>query len=313
MPILGRLRKGFPPRFLCVLALMPLLGLGLIYNAMAVEVEPPAQRTYICPLGGQSFTGPNTAPVRYAIHQLDLKGAGSIAPLPRCPGNGLVLYKLEYAAAEKAKLSRLLADAVFRKSMSGHSTHYQAAMILQAMNAGADQVARFFLAAVWDAQAMEGLPPPPYAQWRGLYLRRAIDALDTYLGQYGSKDPSAVKLDILAAELQRQRGEFKDALRRLDSLPALGPLSQRFERRWVRRLRAEIAVKNRRPALLAHGEGVATLASNALIAVAGSIFDRAAVAWSQDPAAATGVASAKADSTAGESDELAPLLRPSLP
>src|SRR5438046_8528906 len=92
-----------------LLLLAPLLIPALAAPALAAT--PTVKRAMTCPVGGESFD--YQQPVSSAALGMRPDGkpygtASAPAPLPECPGNGLVLYK-DYTADEAKTLGPLVA------------------------------------------------------------------------------------------------------------------------------------------------------------------------------------------------------------
>ncbi len=201
-----------------------------IFGASAADASRIGRSTFTCPIGGEKFDSRVVLSGYQRGQRLDFRPYGAIvspAPLPKCPGNGFVMYKNEFSSEEIAKLKPIVASREYQALQKQHRTYFLAAYLEEKMGEATDRsFASRYLRASWQAEGSwspggtaDNLDP----QDRALLVRYrtlALEKLNAALAkdERGSKEWLTGML--LAAELERLLGRFDAAKKRLAELPA---------------------------------------------------------------------------------------------
>ncbi|MBV8687104.1 MAG: hypothetical protein JOZ90_01040 [Alphaproteobacteria bacterium] len=159
---------------------------GLI--AAAAILGPPAragmpvEAQMKCPIGGKSFTYTTTASYSTWGTRPDGKPYGSWdfpLELPRCPGNGLVVFD-RFTAEEVKRLEPLVASAEYRAMLDKETNYYLAAWLMKRLGRPDIDVAWMIVQASWQADARPELKARYQTEYVALIraLPRAGDAGD---------------------------------------------------------------------------------------------------------------------------------------
>lgn len=113
----------------------------------------PVSQTAKCPIGGKSFSYTTTASYSIWGYRPDGKPYGSWEfplELPKCPGNGLVMFD-QFSKEELKRLEALVDSAEYR-AMQGVETHYfLAAWLMKQLGRDPVNVAWMTVQASWQA------------------------------------------------------------------------------------------------------------------------------------------------------------------
>ncbi|MDB5693125.1 MAG: hypothetical protein JWO81_2188 [Alphaproteobacteria bacterium] len=185
--------------------LAPLAFLALSPAAQAAT--PTVKRAMTCPIGGEAFD--YQQPVSSAALGMRPDGkpygtSAAPAPLPECPGNGLVLYK-DYTADETKTLAPLVASDDYQALRRTDTQYYRAYWLMRQMGVGPEDYLWALLQAAWEAEGKPELraryfgelaaasakvpPNPADIDWIGME-GRSIDALR----ELGRFDEAAARL-----------------------------------------------------------------------------------------------------------------------
>jgi hypothetical protein len=166
-----------------------------------------------CPLDGTTFRAfVAESGSRFGGH-LDMKPYGPIAaplPLPRCPTDGLVLYKAEFSAGEITKLKPFVASPEYQVLLIGHKDYYLATRLMRHLGDSEEQIAWTLLRATWQTYANPIL-----------YQRYALEALEAFerllAGPFVDPKLRAI-FWLIIGELERRAGRFESAHRRFTAV-----------------------------------------------------------------------------------------------
>jgi hypothetical protein len=192
-----------------LLLLAPLAALA--FAAPALAATPTIKKTMTCPIGGESFD--YLQPVSSAALGMRPDGkpygtSAAPAPLPECPGNGLVLYK-DYTEDETRTLGPLVASEDYQALRKTDTQYYRAYWLMRQMGVGPEDYLWALLQASWEA---EGKP-----ELRARYLGELAAAS-------AKVAPNPADIDWIGMEGRsidalRELGRFDEAQARLDKVP----------------------------------------------------------------------------------------------
>ena len=168
--------------------------------------------TVVCPIDGKTFRydDPPNDPIRG--RHLDMKPIASYPtpwPLPQCPANGFIVYKLgTFSAEELEKLRAFVASPRYREMLNTHSKYYIAAILRREAGDSAYDLAWSLTQATWEA---DGNP--------ALYRQYAEEALAAYnaLPRQLDRRQNTVR-EMISGELERRLGLFDAAEKRFRRL-----------------------------------------------------------------------------------------------
>lgn len=180
-------------------------------ESQAATPPAPVTQTLTCPVGGERF--PFTTLSAYATwgQRPDGKPYGSWvfpAPLPECPGNGLVMYR-DFSREERARLTSILADPGFVALREGQGAWYRAAYLEHALQPRSPVTAWLLLNATWEAQ--DG------SLRKARYQDEFVDAVQVLAGEAPPMEGFALR--VRAANALRELGRFEEASNALGALP----------------------------------------------------------------------------------------------
>lgn len=165
----------------------------------------------VCPIDGKRFTQALAMSGTQFGLMLDLRPTGAIAapwPLPVCPDNQFVIYRKDFAEDDIAKLRRFVASPEYA-ALSTETTYYRAAR-LEALLGGSDElVADLLLNATWQART-----PDEYTR----YASDALSAHRAVLSRVGGDRNERADRELVAGELERRLGYFREAQARFERL-----------------------------------------------------------------------------------------------
>lgn len=182
--------------------------------AASATTMSPVQRT--CPIGGEKFESFEIMSTSRFGMRLDLRPIGPAAHLPwiECP-NGFVVWKDEkdYTKEEIAKLAPIVASAEYQRMRKEHTTAYRVVHLRRALGESDTALAWLILKAAWEAEDTNR------EQLRQQYLTEAHAAMIARAKAAPSHDEDWWSASIVAAEIERQRGRFRESIVALDALP----------------------------------------------------------------------------------------------
>jgi hypothetical protein len=199
-----------------IVLLAPLAALALLPPAFAAT--PTVRKAMTCPIGGETFD--YQQPVSSAALGMRPDGrpygtSAAPAPLPECPGNGLIFYK-DYTDDEVKTLGPLVASDEYRAMRKTDTQYYRAYWLMRQMGVGPEDYLWALLQATWEA---EGKP-----ELRARYLAELASAS-------AKVPPNPADMDWIGMEARsidalRELGRFDEAAARLAKVP-LAPLDVR--------------------------------------------------------------------------------------
>lgn len=128
-----------------------LAAIGL--PAFAASAGFPVPQTMKCPIGGKSFTHITTGSYSIWGYRPDGKPYGSWdfpLKLPKCPGNGLVLFD-EFGREELKRLEALVGSQEYRAIRDKETRYYLAAWLMERLGRPPVEVAWMVVQASWEA------------------------------------------------------------------------------------------------------------------------------------------------------------------
>ncbi|HEX4737009.1 MAG TPA: hypothetical protein VH331_05560 [Allosphingosinicella sp.] len=192
------------------LLLAPFAALLLAPSAFAAPT-PTVAKAMTCPIGGETFT--YRQPVSSAALGMRPDGkpygtSAAPAPLPECPGNGLIFYK-DYTDDEVKTLAPLVAADDYQALRKTDTQYYRAYWLMRQMGVGPEDYLWALLQASWEA---EGKP-----ELRARYLGELAE-------QSAKVPPAPADIDWIGMEGRainalRELGRFDEAQARLAKVP----------------------------------------------------------------------------------------------
>lgn len=189
------------------------LALALGSGAAGATTMSAVERT--CPVGGETYPSVQINSTTRLGMRLDTRPTGPAAHLPwiECP-NGFVVYKdeTEFTAAEVATLTPVVAGEAYQRLRQEHVTAYRVVHLRRALGESDRALAWLLLKAAWEAEdaGKETL--------RQAYLSEALVALQARAAAATVGDDDWWTSLLMAAEIERQRGRFAEAVAALDAL-----------------------------------------------------------------------------------------------
>ncbi len=221
-----------------VSALLAVVALSPAANALTfVEVS------VVCPLDGEKFKTYLAGSGTQIGIFLDLKPSGPTAapwPIAKCPTSGFVIYKNAFSKSEITKLRPYVATSDYQALQRTQTNYYLAAKLQGFLNAPHRDVAYTLLRATWEAQ-----PGRQYAT----YAAEALDAYKLALRQPYTDQKQWVTDQLVAGELERRLGKFKEAKARFFALSSNEKLSDTTPRAIVELQLKLVAERNAQPCI----------------------------------------------------------------
>jgi hypothetical protein len=203
-PSVSRASIGFSMRHaLCFFALMTSV------SATALTFR---NVDYICPVGGEAFSSPQVGSATYFGMNLDTRpeGMGPVPwPLPKCPGNGFVIFAEKFPEDELSKLTQLVGSPEYQALRNRESDYFLAAFLMERIERPARSIAYTLLNASWEAQK-----PEQEQRYLDAALRHYLSSLDAAKGT----GDELLADQFLAGELERRLGKFSEAESRFKAL-----------------------------------------------------------------------------------------------
>lgn len=171
----------------------------------------PYEEPMKCPIGGESFD--HTTTMSYTIfgYRPDGKPYGSWhfpLDLPKCPGNGLVIFE-KFGPADLERLEPLIASAEYRAMLPVETDYFLAAWLMEKLERQPLDVAWMIVQASWQADGRPALK----ARYQADYVAR-IRAIERT-----EDDFLWLVLQGRAVNGLRELGRFDEARTLLASLP----------------------------------------------------------------------------------------------
>jgi len=201
------------------------------------------EREFTCPIDGRTFTARVVQSHSQFGMRLDLRPLGALVapmPLPVCPGNGFVMYKIEFTEAEVGKLKTIVGSEAFQQARPGHTDYYMAAFIKERMGAPDYDVAWTYLHASWEAENVK-------RERLAEYLALAVSAFDKARPREQQETDRWWAAHLVAADLERRLGRFTAVDQRLDVLPLATLPEQSPVRLAAQQIRAWNQQRNTEP------------------------------------------------------------------
>lgn len=174
---------------------------------------------YTCPIGGERFLQETQLSASYFRQDLDTRRHGrgpSPWPLPKCPGNGFVLFEPKFSAADLEQLAPLVASAEYQALAQKAVDRHLAAYLMEKIGRPARAVAYAYLEASWQAET-----PAEERQHLQAAHARFVASLEKPYGD----EPQWIADQFLAGEIERRLELFDPARRRFEALLASGRLA----------------------------------------------------------------------------------------
>lgn len=187
--------------------LAPLAAVALAAPAVAA---PTVKQAMTCPIGGEAFDYARPVATAPLGMRPDGKpyGAAAPAPLPECPGNGLILYK-DYTADEVKTLTPLVASDDYQALRKTDTQYYRAYWLMRQMGVGPEDYLWALLQASWEAEAKPEL--------RARYLAELAETSAKV--PPNPSDMDWIGMEGRAVDALRELGRFDEAAARLANVP----------------------------------------------------------------------------------------------
>ena len=107
-----------------------LIALFCAPATLAIAEENSVEKT--CPIDGKVFEyrlPPESTSRGLYLDMKPVEPGKSSWPLPKCPGNGFVLYKDRFSESKIRKFRQFVLSEPYRSMVDGHPTHYLAAVL----------------------------------------------------------------------------------------------------------------------------------------------------------------------------------------
>jgi hypothetical protein len=183
----------------------------IVLAAASATAGMPYNEPMKCPIGGESFEHTTTASYTIFGQRPDGKPYGSWhfpLDLPRCPGNGLIVFD-KFSAADLERLTPLIASAEYRAMLPVETDYFLAAWLMEKLGRDPLDVAWMVVQASWQADGKPALK----TRYQSDYVER-IRAVER-------KDDEFLWLVMQGRAVNglRELGRFDEARTLLASLP----------------------------------------------------------------------------------------------
>lgn len=184
-------------------ALIAVSAALLLATPLAASTYTEVEKT--CPIGGKKFKFMELMSISTYGRMADGMPIGSgIFPidLPKCPDNGLVMYK-DFSKADLAVLKPVVASAEYQALQRKETVYFLAAWLAEKLGEQ-DQVAGLLLSATWEAKNQEP---------GGELARRYNEAFLARVAALPADNRSfeSIGLRVRAANALRELGRFEEA------------------------------------------------------------------------------------------------------
>ncbi len=214
---------------------------AIVASAQATTMMPVQKN---CPIGGEKYESFEIMSTSQFGMRLDLRPNGPAAYLPwdRCP-NGFVVWKdaKEFTPEEIAKLTSVVASEEYQRMRKEHATAYLVVHLQRALGVSEADLAWLILKAAWEAEDVK-------EDLRQCYLAEAEPAMIARARSRTSHDEDWWSASLVAAEIERQRGRFAEALTLLAALPVNELKADDVKRAVIEQIKAHANRRNPRPA-----------------------------------------------------------------
>lgn len=228
--------------------------------------------SFTCPIGGETFSSLAQLSGYQKGSFLDFKPYGMLSapnPLPRCPSNGLVMYKHKFTQEELGRLEEYVLSEEYQDLRKTHTNYYLVSRLKKYLGVPQNEIAFTLLQATWEAK-----PGEQYRQY-------ASEALEIYKSMLQSRYPDGprrfaapkanpwripraavpgiqtieapdentlwLKYQLVAGELERRLERFEEAKARFTELAKLTEIVKGAERSIVELQMQLIRDKNSKP------------------------------------------------------------------
>jgi hypothetical protein len=203
----------------------------------------PVER--ICPVGGEKFQSFEIGSTSQFGMRLDFRPNGPAAYLPwvQCP-NGFVVFKdeKEFTKAEIDVLTPIVGGADYQRMRKEHTIAYLVVHLRRALGASDADLAWLILKAAWESEAGTG------NAMRQRYLVEAHLAMLARAKARTAHDDEWWAVSIVAAEIERQRSRFAEALALLAALPVSEIAANDVKRALIAQIKEHADRKDPNPA-----------------------------------------------------------------
>jgi len=221
-------------------------GLTFMLAALAAVPAPALATTvfpqdFTCPIGGEKFQDIVVGSYSSWGSRPDGRRYGTLpwVPLPKCPGNGFLLFKDDFTPEEIAILTPMVESAEYQALRDAETQHYQLWWLMRALpDTDPARLASALLVASWQADG----DPARKTRYQQAFIK-AAEALPT-----DSEDWFIYNLR--AANARRELGEFDAAEARIAALDAApegtpqDPDERAYLEQFITGLRALVAERN---------------------------------------------------------------------
>lgn len=194
------------------------VNLGIAISALFIGLVPVhamtmGEREFVCPIDGKKFMALTAFSGTQFGMGLDLKPLGPTPapwPLPKCPGNGFVLYKKEFSTEELDRLKSYVKGGDYQSMAKIHTNYFLAAKLKAAMGEPVSSVAITLLRATWEARSLEEYQT---------YASAALATYEQILSAIPQDLDEKLTATLVAGELERRLGLFEKSRTRFLGIP----------------------------------------------------------------------------------------------
>ena len=126
---------------------------ALLLGAAPAGATTFAPKDFVCPVGGEAFTADMVASNSTFGARPDGKPYSPLPVVPRaeCPGNGFVLFRLDFTPDEIAILSKVVTSPEYEAMRASETQYYRAWVLMDAIDDDAIAQALNLLIASWES------------------------------------------------------------------------------------------------------------------------------------------------------------------
>jgi hypothetical protein len=214
----------------------------LLLTVNVVEAGIRKDKDEVCPIGGEEFVSPGTLSCTSLGVRFDFKPINSCEWVRHpviCPKNGFPIYKSEFTTKEIERLSVIVETDDFQNNRIGNVPSFMLYHLKKILGESDSDLALAILPAIWDAHEFSSEKLPTYLDLAIEHNQRALDTID--------HDQKWWHRQILTANLERRRGLFEAALKRIDSLSTGDIAPDSYLNKLLNALRKFIINRNTEP------------------------------------------------------------------